>query len=208
MSGPAAPPEAAPGRGLRIGILALQGDVREHARMLEGLGAGVVPIRRATGLAGVDGLVLPGGESTVIDRLTGIVGLREPLREAIAGGLPVLGTCAGLILLAERLLDGAAGQQTFGGLDVTVRRNAFGGQVESFETDLDVPVLGAPPVRAAFIRAPLVTELGTAATALARLPDGRVVGAEQGGVLGLSFHPEATGETRFHLRFLQRVRRR
>lgn len=192
--------------GPRIGVLALQGDVREHARMLEGLGAHVAPVRRAAELTALDGLVLPGGESTVIDRLTRTFGLREPLRDAIAGGLPVLGTCAGLILLAERLVDAAPGQQTLGGLDVTVRRNAFGGQVESFETSLEVPALGAPSVPAAFIRAPLITRLGPGATMLAALPDGRVVGAEQGRVLGIAFHPEATGEPRFHQRFLAQVR--
>lgn len=190
----------------RVGILSLQGDVREHARVLTELGAQVELVRRPGELAGLDGLVLPGGESTVIDKLSRTFGLQGPLREAIAGGLPVLGTCAGLILLADRLADGIAGQETFGGLDATVRRNAFGGQTESFETDLEVPVLGAPTVRAAFIRAPVIEELGPAATALASLPDGRVVAAEQGNLLGVAFHPESTGETRFHRRFLDRVR--
>lgn len=197
--------------GPRIGVLSLQGDVREHARMLEQLGAQVTTVRRPTELAAVDGLVLPGGESTVIDRLARLTGLREPLREAIADGLPVLGTCAGLILLAARLRDGGPGQETFGGLDVTVRRNAFGRQTESFETDLVVPALegpGAegPSVRAAFIRAPLIEELGPSAELLAALPDGRAVAARQGRALGLAFHPESTGETRFHELFLQGVR--
>ncbi|GAA3645232.1 pyridoxal 5'-phosphate synthase glutaminase subunit PdxT [Microbacterium marinilacus] len=188
----------------RIGILAMQGDVREHARVLEELGADVVLVRRAVELAAVDGLVLPGGESTAIDRLSRAFGMREPIREAIAGGLPVYGTCAGLILLADRMIDGAPGQQTFGGLDVTVRRNAFGGQAESFETALDVPALGAPPVHAVFIRAPLVIEAGMARP-LAALPGGGVVAVEQGALLGTAFHPEATGETRFHRRFLAKV---
>lgn len=197
--------------GPRIGVLALQGDVREHARMLEQLGAHVTAVRRPAELAVVDGLVIPGGESTVIDRLARITGLREPLREAIADGLPVLGTCAGLILLAERLRDGGPGQETFGGLDVTVRRNAFGRQTESFETDLVVPALERPgadgaPVRAAFIRAPLIEEIGPAAELLAALPDGRAVAARQGRVMGLAFHPESTGETRFHELFLRVVR--
>lgn len=197
--------------GPRIGVLALQGDVREHARMLEQLGAHVTAVRRPAELAVVDGLVIPGGESTVIDRLARITGLREPLRDAIADGLPVLGTCAGLILLAERLRDGGPGQETFGGLDVTVRRNAFGRQTESFETDLVVPALEGPradgaPVRAAFIRAPLIEEIGPAAELLASLPDGRAVAARQGGVMGLAFHPESTGETRFHELFLRVVR--
>jgi len=190
----------------RVGILSLQGDVREHARVLTELGAQVELVRRPGELAGLDGLVLPGGESTVIDKLSRAFGIQRPLREAIAGGLPVLGTCAGLILLADRLADGIAGQETFGGLDATVRRNAFGGQVESFETELEVPALGPPTIRAAFIRAPAIEELGPSATALASLPDGPVVAAEQDGLLGIAFHPESTGETRFHQRFLDRIR--
>lgn len=194
--------------GPRVGVLALQGDVREHARMLESLGASVSLVRRPTELAALDALVLPGGESGVMDRLARTFGLHGPLREAIAGGLPVLGTCAGMILLADRILDGAPGQQTLGGLDVTVRRNAFGSQTESFETELEVPVLGPPAVHVAFIRAPLIEELGPEAQAIATLPDGRIVGAEQGSVLGIAFHPEATGEQRFHRRLLERVRAR
>ena len=185
-----------------IGILSLQGDVREHAHVLAELDAQVTLVRRPTEL---DGLVLPGGESTAITRLARTVGLLDPLRAAIADGLPVLGTCAGLILLADHLADGAAGQETIGGLDVTVRRNAFGAQVASFETDLEVPALGPPPVRAAFIRAPLIEQVGPGASALAVLADGRVVAAEQGNLLGVAFHPESTGEIRFHRRFLDRV---
>ncbi|MGY5765014.1 pyridoxal 5'-phosphate synthase glutaminase subunit PdxT [Brachybacterium sp. DNPG3] len=196
--------------GPRVGVLALQGDVREHVRMLEQLGAQVSRVRRQTELAKVDGLVLPGGESSAIDKLMRIFELREPLLAAIAGGLPVYGTCAGLILLADRIVDGIEGQQTLGGLDVTVRRNAFGGQVESFETDLEVldPLIAgpdAPPVRAAFIRAPVIEEVGPAATVLATLPDGRAVAAAQGNLLGTSFHPEVTGEPRLHRRFLAMV---
>ncbi|MFI8631994.1 pyridoxal 5'-phosphate synthase glutaminase subunit PdxT [Microbacterium sp. NPDC077663] len=191
---------------LRVGVLALQGDVREHTRMLTGLGADVVPIRRPEELARVEGLVLPGGESSVIDKLSRAFGMREPLRAAIADGMPVLGTCAGLILLAERLVDGIEGQQTLGGLDVTVRRNAFGGQVESFETELDVPAVGGPPVRATFIRAPIVEEVGPAAEVIASLPDGRLVGVRQDAIIGLSFHPELDSETRFHELFLASVR--
>ncbi|MGP5266217.1 pyridoxal 5'-phosphate synthase glutaminase subunit PdxT [Brachybacterium alimentarium] len=188
-----------------IGILSLQGDVREHAHVLTELGAQVTLVRRPTELDELDGLVLPGGESTAITRLARTVGLLDPLRAAIADGLPVLGTCAGLILLADRLADGAAGQETIGGLDVTVRRNAFGAQIASFETDLEVPALGPPPVRAAFIRAPLIEQVGPGASALAVLADGRVVAAEQGNLLGVAFHPESTGEIRFHRRFLDRV---
>ncbi|MEW2011828.1 MULTISPECIES: pyridoxal 5'-phosphate synthase glutaminase subunit PdxT [Microbacterium] len=190
----------------RVGVLALQGDVREHTRVLAELGADVVPVRRPEELAQVQGLVLPGGESSVIDKLARAFGMHEPIRSAIAEGMPVYGTCAGLILLADRLADGIAGQQTFGGLDVTVRRNAFGGQVESFETELSVPAVGEPPVRATFIRAPVVEEVGPAAEAIAALPDGRVVGVRQGAVIGLSFHPELDAETRFHELFLASVR--
>ncbi|MCM3696664.1 pyridoxal 5'-phosphate synthase glutaminase subunit PdxT [Microbacterium oleivorans] len=190
----------------RVGVLALQGDVREHTRVLRGLGADVVPIRRPEELALVEGVVLPGGESSVIDKLSRAFGMREPLISAIDAGMPVLGTCAGLILLADRLVDGIEGQQTFGGLDVTVRRNAFGGQVESFETELDVPSIGEPTVRATFIRAPVVEDVGPAAEAIATLSDGRVVGARQGAVIGLSFHPELDAETRFHEMFLASIR--
>lgn len=189
----------------RIGVLALQGDVREHAVALAALGADVARVRRPDDLAAVQGLVIPGGESSVIDKLARAFELRDPLREAIAGGLPVYGTCAGLILLAERIVDGITGQQTFGGLDVTVRRNAFGSQVDSFETDLDVPSLGAPPVHAAFIRAPLIEQVGARAEPLAHLSDGRVVAVRQGPLLGTSFHPEVTGELRFHRLLLDAV---
>lgn len=201
-----APVNAGLGSGLRVGVLSLQGDVREHARVLTDLGAQVTLVRRPRELAAVDGLVLPGGESSVIDKLSRLVGLQGPLRESIAAGLPVLGTCAGLILLADRLADGISGQETFGGIDVTVRRNAFGGQMESFETDLDVPFLAPRAVRAVFIRAPVIEQVGPAATVLASLPDGRVVAAEQGNLLGTAFHPETTGETRFHQRLLETVR--
>ncbi len=190
----------------RVGVLALQGDVREHVHVLEHLGADVRPVRRPEELAQVDGLVLPGGESSVIDKLARAFGMQQPLREAIAAGLPVYGTCAGLILLADRLTGAIAGQQTLGGLDVTVARNAFGGQVESFETDLTVEGFEGGPVHAAFIRAPLVTDVGPAARALASLPTGGVVAVEQGAILGTAFHPEVAGETRFHARFLRAVR--
>ncbi|MEI3866666.1 pyridoxal 5'-phosphate synthase glutaminase subunit PdxT [Microbacterium sp. CCNWLW134] len=189
----------------RVGILSLQGDVREHARVLSELGAEVDLVRRPEELAAVDGLVLPGGESTTIDKLSRAFGMQEPIRRAIAGGMPVFGTCAGLILLADRLEDGIAGQQTFGGLDVTVKRNAFGGQVESFETKLVVDGFSGPSVHAAFIRAPLVTDVGPAARALASLAGGGVVAVEQGALLGIAFHPEVSGETRFHRRFLDHV---
>lgn len=192
----------------RVGVLALQGDVREHAALLAELGAEVTLVRRPGELAQVDGLVIPGGESTVIDKLSRLFGMQAPIRDAIRDGMPVLGTCAGLILLADRLVDAIEGQESFGGLDVTVRRNAFGRQVESFEARLTVAALGGDPVRAAFIRGPVVESVGPAASVLAALDDGRVVAVEQGALLGLSFHPEITGETRFHERFLDTVRTR
>ncbi|GAA1959846.1 pyridoxal 5'-phosphate synthase glutaminase subunit PdxT [Microbacterium aquimaris] len=186
----------------RIGVLALQGDVREHVRTLRSLGADTASVRRAEDLAGVDGVVLPGGESSVIDKLARSFGLAEPLTESIRAGLPVYGTCAGLILLADRLEDGIVGQRTFGGIDATVRRNAFGGQVESFETALSVPSLGGPPVEATFIRAPLVVETGPDVEVLATLDDGGVVAVRHGNAIGTAFHPEVTGERRFHELFL------
>ena len=189
----------------KVGVLALQGDVREHAALLAELGAEVVLVRRPEELGAVDGLVIPGGESSVIDKLSRVFGMQEPIRAAIADGMPVLGTCAGLIMLADTITDAIEGQESFGGLDVVVRRNAFGRQVESFEAELDVPELGEPPIKAAFIRGPVVESVGPAASVLAALPDGRVVAVEQGDLLGLSFHPEITGETRFHERFLGRV---
>ncbi len=189
-------------------MLALQGDVREHAALLAELGAEVTLVRRPGELAAVEGLVIPGGESSVIDKLSRIFGMQEPIRAAIADGLPVLGTCAGLILLADSIRDAIDGQETFGGIDAVVRRNAFGRQVESFEAELIVPELGAEPIRAAFIRGPVVESVGSGADVLAALPDGRVVAVEQGNLLGLSFHPEIAGEKRFHERFLDRVRAR
>lgn len=186
-------------------MLALQGDVREHVALLQQLGADVVRVRRPEEFDSVDGLVIPGGESSVIDKLSRMFGLQEPIRAAIDDGMPVLGTCAGLIMLADSVVDAIEGQQSFGGMDVVVRRNAFGRQVESFEASLDVPVLGAAPVRATFIRGPVVETVGSDATTLAALDDGGVVAVEQGNLLGLSFHPEISGETRFHQRFLDRV---
>lgn len=180
--------------------------MREHARVLGELGAEVTLVRRPAELARVDGLVLPGGESSVIDKLTRAFGMQAPLRQAIADGMPVYGTCAGLILLADRITDGIAGQETLGGLDVTVRRNAFGSQVDSFETDLDVPALGEPAVHAVFIRAPSVEAVGADVETLAALDDGRVVAVRQGALLGTAFHPEVNGETRFHRLFLDSVR--
>jgi pyridoxal 5'-phosphate synthase pdxT subunit len=196
------------GRGAkpRVGVLALQGDFREHLLVLGELGADAVPIRRESELDQVAGLVIPGGESSVMDKLSRLFGLAEPLKARIASGMPVYGTCAGLIMLADTLVDGIEGQQSLGGLDIAVRRNAFGNQNDSFETELDVPELGDPPMHAVFIRAPVVETVGERATALATLRDGRVVAVEQGNLLGTSFHPEITDDYRFHERFLGRVR--
>ena len=191
---------------MTVGVLALQGDFREHASVLRSLGTDVVLVRRPEELAGLNGLVIPGGESSVMDKLTRMFGLAEPLRAAVAAGLPVYGTCAGLIMLADTVLDGINGQQSIGGLDISVRRNAFGSQSASFETDLDVPALGGPPVHAVFIRAPVVESVGPRARALATVADGRCVAVEQGNLLGTSFHPEITGEHRFHEYFLRKVR--
>ncbi len=190
----------------RVGVLALQGDVREHTRVLAELGADVVPVRRPEELAKVQGLVLPGGESSVIDKLARAFGMQEPIRSAIAEGMPVYGTCAGLILLADRLLNPIAGQQTFGGLDALVERNAFGSQAESFEAALAVPAVGEPAVRATFIRAPIVRETGPGVEVLARLQDGAVVAVRRGAILATAFHPELNGDTRFHRLFLETVR--
>jgi pyridoxal 5'-phosphate synthase pdxT subunit len=191
--------------GPRVGVLALQGDVREHLAVLTRLGAEAVPVRREAELDAVAGLVIPGGESSVMDKLARLFGLAEPLRARIADGMPVYGTCAGLIMLADSLQDAIAGQQTLGGLDVVVRRNAFGNQNDSFEADLAIPELGDEPVRAVFIRAPVVERVGDDVDVLARLDDGRIVAVEQGPLLATAFHPEVTGETRFHERFLRRV---
>lgn len=191
---------------VRVGVLALQGDFREHLAVLTALGADAVPVKRPEELERVAGLVIPGGESSVMDKLSRMFGLAEPLKAAIASGLPVYGTCAGLIMLADTVLDAIEGQRSLGGFDLDVRRNAFGSQLDSFETDLDVPVLGERPVHAVFIRAPVVERVGERATPLARLEDGRVVAVEQGPLLGTSFHPEMTGDTRFHEYFLGKVR--
>jgi len=185
--------------GRRVGVLALQGGVREHAELLIGLGASVSYLRTPSDLVGADGvrvdaLVLPGGESSTIDRLLRIFGLFEPLRDAVAAGLPTLGTCAGLVLLAKRVLDPAPGQQSLGVLDVDVRRNAFGSQVDSAEVHLDT-TLG--PAEVAFIRAPRVERVGPGVEVLTRRDDA-VVAVRQGPITAISFHPELTGEPLFH----------
>lgn len=200
-------PNVAGNNALRIGVLALQGDVREHSAMLREVGADVIEVRKPEHLALLDGLVIPGGESSVMDKLSRIFGLREPLVEAIAQGLPVLGTCAGLILLAREVEDGIAGQLTLGGLDVTVRRNAFGPQVESFEARVAVEGITGSGISVAFIRAPSVTRVGPGVSAIATLEDGTVVGVSSGNLLGVSFHPEITGDDRLHRLFMGVVQR-
>jgi 5'-phosphate synthase pdxT subunit len=191
-------------------VLALQGDVREHLHALEESGAEAVPVRRESELAGIDGLVIPGGESTTIEKLLRAFDLFEPVRERLRGGLPAYGSCAGMILLADRVVGGAAGQTTLGGLDITVRRNAFGRQVDSFETDLDVAGIEGEPVHAVFIRAPWVEQIGPDAEVLAAVGEGpaagRIVAVRQGGLLATSFHPEVTGDMRVHRLFVQIVR--
>jgi len=176
--------------------------------VFESLGVDAVSVRRPEDLERVSGLVIPGGESSVMDKLSRLFGLAGPLKAAVASGLPVYGTCAGLIMLADSVRDAIDGQQTIGGFDVVVRRNAFGSQLDSFETDLDVPALGAEPVHAVFIRAPVVESVGDGVTVLSALDDGRIVAVEQGNLLGTSFHPEITGETRFHQYFVDKVRAR
>ena len=188
-----------------VGVLALQGDFREHIAVVRGLGVEAVPVRRPSELEAIRGLIIPGGESSVMDKLARTFGLFEPLQTVIAEGLPVYGTCAGLIMLADRLIDAIDGQRSLGGFDVSVRRNAFGSQLDSFETDIDIPVLGQPPVHAVFIRAPVVESVGAEVTVLGSLDDGRIIAIEQGTLLGTSFHPEMTGDTRFHEYFLSKI---
>ena len=184
-----------------IGVLCLQGDFREHLQTLEALGVETVRVRKPADLEGIQGLVIPGGESTVIDKLSSTFELRDPIIQLIGKGLPVFGTCAGLILLADRIVDGTATQKTFGGLNVAVQRNAFGSQLDSFETDIRFDGIDKP-VHAAFIRAPIVLETGPEVSILASLEDGRIVAVRQGNVLGISFHPEVTGETAIHNYFV------
>lgn len=189
-----------------IGVLALQGDVREHLVALAEADALARPVRRPEELAEVDGLVIPGGESTTMSKLATLFGLMEPLRERIREGLPVYGTCAGMIMLADKILDGRDDQETFGGIDMIVRRNAFGRQNESFETAVEVDGVDGGPVEGVFIRAPWVESTGSGVEILARLTDGTVVAVRQGALLATSFHPELTGDHRVHRLFVDMVR--
>jgi 5'-phosphate synthase pdxT subunit len=185
-------------KGPRVGVLALQGDVREHLRALTAAGADAVPVRRPEELASVDGLVLPGGESTTIVKLARIFDLLDPLRVLIKEGMPTYGSCAGMILLADRIdAAGSPLEETFGGIDISVRRNAFGRQVDSFEEDVAVEGIEGKPVHAVFIRAPWVAEHGPAVEVLADV-DGHPVAVRQDNVLAVAFHPELSGEARLH----------
>ena len=194
----------------RIGVLALQGDVREHVLALERAGAQPVAVLDETSLAEVDGLIIPGGESTTMSKLALRDGLMDPLRERRAQGLPMYGSCAGMIMLADHVLDARPDQETVGGLDITVRRNAFGRQVDSFEIDLEIPALGEPAFRAVFIRAPWVESVGSRVEVIGTLSTGSnagtIIAVRQGPLLATSFHPELTGDARFHDHFVRIVR--
>ena len=186
---------------VNIGVLAVQGDVREHLRVLESLGARATSVRRPRELDDVEALVIPGGESTTMDKLVRAFDLQEPLRKRLADGMPAYGSCAGMILLAERVLDGRPDQHQLGGLDITVRRNAFGRQVDSFEEDLDLAGVAGGPVHAVFIRAPWVSDHGPGVEVLACV-DGHPVAVRQGAMLAISFHPELGADDRLHRLFL------
>lgn len=184
------------GRRPRIGVLAVQGAVREHVAALRAVGAEPVEVRLPRDLADLDALILPGGESTTMRKLIDEYGLREPIRSLARAGAPLLGTCAGMILLADRIADGD--EPVFPMLDIEVRRNAYGRQLDSFEADLDIPVLGDEPLHGVFIRAPVVSDVGPRAEVLAVDPDGRPIAVRQGRVIATAFHPELTGDRRVH----------
>jgi 5'-phosphate synthase pdxT subunit len=190
---------------MRVGVLALQGDFREHLLALEECGVSAITVRRPSELETVDALILPGGESTAIANLARSFDLFEPLKVRIKAGMPTYGSCAGMILLADRVLDAVVGQETFGGLDITVRRNAFGRQVDSFETDLEFAGITHPPVRAVFIRAPWVESVGNDVQVLATYE--HAVAVRQGALLATSFHPELTGDNRIHRFFIESIAR-
>ena len=187
----------------RIGILALQGDVREHATALRDVGAEPVEVRLPRDLVGLDGLILPGGESTTMRKLIDLYGLREPILALARAGAPMYGTCAGMILLAERIADGE--EPVLGLLDITVQRNAYGRQLDSFEADLSIPSLGDEPLHGVFIRAPVVSEVGPSVEVLARDPDGRPIAVRQGRVMATAFHPELTRDRRLHRLLLELI---
>ncbi|MGD0687225.1 MAG: pyridoxal 5'-phosphate synthase glutaminase subunit PdxT [Streptosporangiaceae bacterium] len=192
-----------------VGVLALQGDVAEHLRAVREAGGRAVAVRRPGELDAVDGLIIPGGESTTMWKLAVIFELIDPLRKRLAAGLPVFGSCAGMIMLASRLTDRASGQDTLGGIDITVRRNAFGRQVDSFESDIPLRGIGPPDFRAVFIRAPWVEQAGRDVEVLGTEPrTGRIVAVRQGPALATAFHPELTPDRRVHGLFVDMVRER
>ena len=196
-------PQGAPeGDAPLIGVLAMQGAYRDHVRALESVGARTRLVRARDDLDGLDGLVIPGGESTTMQILLERMGLLDTLAGVVRGGLPTLGTCAGMILLSSEITDGRAGQRSFGALDIAVRRNGYGRQVDSFETDLDIAAAGDAPFPGVFIRAPLVERVGPAAEILAE-HEGHPVAVRQGDVIGLAFHPELSGDTRLHRQFVE-----
>ena len=200
---------AASERRPEVGVLALQGDVAEHLRALAEAGARGTAVRRPDELDAVDGLIIPGGESTTIWKLTVIFDLLDPLRKRLGSGMPVFGSCAGMIMLADRLTDRASGQQTLGGIDISVRRNAFGRQVDSFERDIPLRGIGGPDFRAVFIRAPWVEDAGSGVEVLGTEPrTGRIVAVRQGPALATAFHPELTPDRRIHELFVDMVRER
>jgi 5'-phosphate synthase pdxT subunit len=199
------PSGAADARVPRIGILALQGDVREHANALRDVGAEPVEVRLPRDLVGLDALILPGGESTTMRRLIDLYGLREPIVALARGGAPVYGTCAGMILLADRIADGD--EPVLRLLDITVERNAYGRQLDSFEADLSIPSLGDEALHGVFIRAPIVSQVGPDVEVLARDGDGRPIAVRQGRVMATAFHPELTGDRRLHRLLLELIAR-
>ncbi len=195
-----------------VGVLALQGDVREHLHAVESGGAAARAVRRPAELAAVDALILPGGESTTMSKLAIAFELMDPIRDRIAAGMPVYGSCAGMIMLAREVLDGRPDQQSFGGIDMVVRRNAFGRQVDSFETSVQFSGIAGGPFHAVFIRAPWVESVGPGVEVLARvsggMADGKIVAVRQGNLLATAFHPELTGDLRLHRHFVELVRAR
>ena len=196
--------------GPLVGVLGLQGDVREHMVSLQACGVPSVRVRSVDELAGVEALVIPGGESSTMSLLARTSGLLEPLRERVRSGMPVYGSCAGMIMLADRILDGRADQQTIGGIDMTVRRNAFGRQVDSFEADLHIPAVAGPSMHGVFIRAPWVEQVSEQVEVIGRVEGGpaagRIVAVRQGRLLATAFHPELTGDLRMHELFVDIVR--
>ena len=188
---------------MKIGVLALQGAFIEHEKTLARIGAEVVRVRLPENLEGLDGLIIPGGESTTIGKVARRWGLLEPLRGFAQSGRPLWGTCAGMILLAKHVTDGTADQPLLSLMDITVRRNAFGRQVDSFETDLEIAVLGDEPFHAVFIRAPIIEQVGKGVEVLATLENDNIVAVRQGNLLATAFHPELTGDDRFHRYFAQ-----